>query len=275
VSVIDDHVPGKPYVFSFAFGNTIDHNQPARETTGYTLIEATDAVTSSEYCSQAEYPATIYTVSNVSGEPAKGINLTFTCGRFTCAMGHTDWLGFGAAAGLTKAFPRCTNGIILGSGAGFLPGEKFITIDRDDIAEFLPLVPSIVVSVKVLKHPQFTPSQEELLSGSERAIISLSVPGTGFQSSTFFTQDPSDTEPPLQMLDEKTATYKVSLRLVRGEDVVGGYEGDWIVDASNIGAAKTAVFHAIESQHANEADNAAFLQNLVTHSTNVPKPHLT
>ena len=273
VSVVDDS-SAKPYVFSFAFTNTIDHNQPAHETTGYTLFDAVDTVSTSEYCSQREHPVTIYTVNNVTGDPVRGVNLTFVCGRFRCPVGHTNWLSFGAAAGLTKEFPRCTKGIIRGSKQGFMTGEKFITVDRNDKAEFLFLTPVKEISFRAVKHSAATPSQDELLTQSERVALSISAKDTDFQSSTYYTTDNSDIKLPLYLLNDATHTYQVSARLIKGEEVIGGYDGEWTVDGTQLGNARTVLFHVIESANADPAERALFLQNLAAHSKNIPQPEI-
>jgi hypothetical protein len=274
VSIVDDSSPTQPYIFSFAFENYIDHNQPSRELIAKELIEPVDDISSMEYCSQRQHPVTVYTVINTTGEFVKGINLTFICGRFSCPIGHTDWLSFGAAAGISKEFPRCTNGIIRGSGAGFLSSEKFLPVTRDDQTVFLSIVPVKGVKAKVVKHNFFTLAQEELLSASERAIITLTAKDTTFESSTFFTQDNTDSEPLLQLMADGPHLYKVSVLLIRGESVVGGYQGEWKVDGMQLGSSKNVLFHAIESGFAAETDSAVFIQELASHSKNVPQPQL-
>ncbi len=273
VSVVDPSAPTEPYVFSFAFENAIDKNAPSRELIGKELLEPVDDLTSTEYCAQGEHPTTVYTVINTTGDFVDGINLTFVCGRFSCPIGHSDWISYGAAAGLTKELPRCTNGIVRGQGVGYTSSEKFIAINKDDQVVFLNVFPTTEMGVRVVKHNSFTPSQEEFLSASERAIISIEAIGANFKSSTFFTQDSQDAEPPLQLLADGPHAYKLTIYLIRGDSIVGGYEGEWEADVSR-GDAKVSIFHVIESGFADENDNAMFIKNLAANSKNVPRPQV-
>jgi hypothetical protein len=273
ISVVDPSSQTRPYVFSFAFENSIDKNYPSREQIAKELFEVPEELSTQEYCAQGEHPTTIYTVINTTSEFVKGINLSFVCGRFTCPIGHSDWISFGAAAGLTKNLPRCTNGIIRGSGEKYTSSEKFITINRDDQVAFLNVFPTKEVPVRVVKHNTFTLGQEELLSSSERAIISITSLDADFKSSTFFTQDNLDVEPPLKLLGEGPHKYKLTIYLVRSETIVGGYESEITLDISK-NDAKSAIFHVVESGFASEADNANFLLNLAQYSKNVPQPQV-
>src|SRR3989344_5930641 len=101
-----DDPPQQPYVFSFAFKASIDHNQPSRGNTGYALFDQEDPIVSVDYCANKDVEATVLTVDNATGDPVKGVNLTFVCGRDSCDMGQTEWFGFGAAAGIVGRFPR-------------------------------------------------------------------------------------------------------------------------------------------------------------------------
>ena len=150
--------------------------------------------------------------------------------------------------------------------------EQFITINRDDQTVFLNVFPTKEVSVRVVKHNTFTLGQEELLSASERAIITITA-DTGLKSSTFFTQDNADSEPPIQLLTDGPHKYKLTIYLVRSDAIVGGYEGEWTADISR-SEAKSAIFHVVESGFAAESDNSEFLKNLATYSKNVPQPQV-
>ena len=124
VDVIDD-TPQQPYVFSFAFKASIDHNQPSRGNTGYALFDQEDTIVSDEYCANKDVEATVLTVDNATGDPVKGVNLTFVCGRYSCDMGQTEWFGFGAAAGIVERFPRCVNGVLKAKAGGYLGSSQF------------------------------------------------------------------------------------------------------------------------------------------------------
>ena len=103
----------------------IDHNKPNREVKGMVIYKANNEPTSEEYCqSTQQNEITILTNNNVTQLPIDGVDLKFTCGRYTCAMGTTEWEtsssgAMGAVALLTKKFPYCLNGILRGNKETF------------------------------------------------------------------------------------------------------------------------------------------------------------
>ncbi|MBI2148039.1 hypothetical protein HYU19_06250 [Candidatus Woesearchaeota archaeon] len=115
---------------------------------------------------------TVYTQSNSTYDPLAHVNLTFTCGIFTCEIGQTEFISFGAAAGLTARYPYCVSGILRGKRDGFETAQTFIqtetpgeyTLNLQAIREFS--------DYEVLKHDFDNPSSQFKLSEDEIASIS-------------------------------------------------------------------------------------------------------
>ncbi|MBI4176123.1 MAG: hypothetical protein HY518_02885 [Candidatus Aenigmarchaeota archaeon] len=270
--IIDEN-PQQPYVFSFAFMAAIDHNQPSRQNSGYSLFDQEESIVSDEYCANKDVEATILTVDNVTGDAVKGANLTFTCGRFTCGMGATEWFGFGAAAGIVAKFPRCTNGVLRAAAPGYLESAQFLQTESDGTSTLVFLTPVKDISrITIVKHPFSNPIQEELLSASESASIVLRATDNSFQTHTL---TPSSASLPLQFLMDKEYTYHVSIRLLNDEDTLGGYEGEWTPSLGQIQHANTLTFHVIQHEAKTEDEQFSFISDLAAHSSKVPLPQIT
>jgi hypothetical protein len=184
VTVIDQETEkNKAYRFNFPFKVAVNHNQPNRQGTGTTLFETEADVSSSEYCSEVQNEITIFTVNNATGEDIKEVNLTFICGRFYCDIGSTDWLSFGAAAGLTKRLPYCVNGIIKGVKNGYAESKSFVQTDVDGRSYVLVMNPlKEFQKYRVVKHPLSSPNSVSELSPKEKASIFIKGKDINFES---------------------------------------------------------------------------------------------
>ncbi len=270
--VIDENSQ-QPYVFSFAFMASIDHNQPSRQNSGYSLFDQEESIVSDEYCANRDVEATILTVDNVTGDAVKGVNLTFTCGRFTCGMGATEWFGFGAAAGIVAKFPRCTNGILRATAPGYLESAQFLQTEGDGTSTLVFLTPvKDISSITVIKHPLSNPNQAELLSASESASIVLREVNNSLQT---YTLTPSSASLPLGLPMDREHTYHASVRLLRDEDTIGGYEGEWTPPLSQVRDSSTITFHVIQHEAKTEDEQFAFISDLAMHSSKVPLPQIS
>lgn len=272
VDVIDE-TPQQPYVFSFAFTASVDHNQPSRESSGSSLFDSEETIVSEDYCANRDVETTILTVDNVTGDPIRGANITFSCGRFSCGMGGSEWLGLGAAAGIVKQFPRCTNGVLKVNAPGYLPSSQFQQIQTEGKSTLVFLTPiKDIASVTVVKHPLGKIGQEELLGASESAAIVLKANDSSFVTYTTF---PSSASLPLQFPMDSGHTYHVSIRLLRNEETIGGYEADWTPSLEQLRDARGIRFHAIAQNGKSEDEDTAFMNALSKHSADVPLPELT
>ena len=271
-TVIDQETNNnKPYRFNFAFKVAINHNYPSRQSTGNTLIDAIDEPLQA-YCSEIQNEVTVFTVNNATGEDVNDVNLTFICGRDYCDMGKSEWLSFGAAAGITKRFPYCVNGIIKGAKSGFSESKQFMQTDVDGRSYVLFLNPvKEFRNYKVVKHPLSNPLASEGFSPNEKASISIKGKDNGFAG---FAVYPKEADFPLLIPDLKDGAYEVNIFIADNENIVGGYIGDWKIGKNDLTGASEVVFHAITQGPATEDEKALFISGLRSYSKNVPGPEL-
>ncbi len=259
------------YQFNFAFKVSIDHNQPNRIRRGSTLFEDIPDLSSEEYCSNLQNEITLYTVNNATGEDIKDVNLTFICGGFYCDMGQSDWLSFGAAAGITKRFPYCVNGIVKATKEGFFDAKSFIQTDLDGRTYALLLNPvKEFQSYRVVKHLLSNPGAAIDLGSNEKASILIRGKDIGHET---FAVYPGESAFPLRIA-VRDATYEVLIYVLNDENIVGGYIGDWKITKDQLNNAKEIVFHVIEQEQASEDGRALFISGLSSYSKNVPGPEL-
>ncbi len=271
-TIFDQENENKQYQFNFAFKVNVEHNQPNRISKGKTLFEFAEDVSSEAYCSDVQNQITVFTVNNASGEDVKDINLTFVCGRFYCDMGQSDWLSFGAAAGITKRFPYCVNGVIKGAKQGFADSQSFMQTDVDGRSYILFMNPvKEFQNYKVVKHLLSNPGMAEDLGPNEKASIFIKSNQTGFETFAYY---PKETEFPLKLPAGKDATYEVTVYLADEENLIGGYIGNWKISKDDLKNANEVRFHAVEQEAASEDERALFVAGLSSYSKNIPAPEL-
>lgn len=273
VTVIDEETEkNKGYRFSFAFMVAVDHNQPDRANKGTALFEAAGDLSQEDYCSDVQNEVTIFTVDNATGDDIRNANLTFVCGRFYCDMGKSDWLSFGAAAGITKRFPYCVNGIIKGSKEGFEEAHSFMQTDVDGRSYVLMMKPvKEFRNYRVVKHLLSSPASAEELAPDEKASILIRGMDTEFES---FGVYPNEADFPLKLAGGKDAAYDVSIYVINGENIVGGYLGSWKVSKESLNGADEIVFHVIAQGDVTEDERLLFVSGLSSYSKKVPEPEL-
>ena len=273
VAIFDQETEkNKPYQFSFAFKVAIDHNQPNRIGTGTTLFETVPDLSSEDYCNTVQNQITVFTVNNATGEDMRDVNLTFVCGRYYCDMGQSNWLSLGAAAGITKKFPYCVNGIIKGSKSGFQDAKSFMQTDVDGRSYVLGLNPVREFSnYKVVKHLLSNPSAVSEFAPNEKASILIKGRNVGYESFAVYPQDASF---PLKLADGKDAIYDVNVYVADDENIIGGYIGEWKVSKDDLRNANEIVFHVVEQGPASDDERFLFVSGLSSYSKNVPAPEL-
>lgn len=273
VTILDQETgKNRPYRFSFAFKVSIDHNQPSRINKGTTLFEEAPDLLPEDFCNSLQNEITIFTVNNATGEDIRGVNLTFACGRHDCYMGQSDWLSLGAAAGISKKFPYCTNGVIKGSTEGFAESKSFIQTNVDGKSYVLVLNPiKEFRNYKVVKHLLSEPGTAQELNSNEKASILIKGKDTGFEG---FAVYPAEAEFPLKLPDSRDATYEVTIYLVDEENIIGGYIGEWKAGKDDLRKADEIVFHAIEQGPASDDEKLLFISGLNSYSKKIPAPEL-
>ena len=255
-----------PYQFSFAFKVQVDHNQPNRQNFAATIFEGRDVGNEEDYCNDLYNELTIYTLSETTNEDIADVNLTLTCGRFTCNIGKSDWISFGAAAALTAQAPYCVNGILRGKKQGFEDTEMFIQADED--REYtLYMEPVKELDYYVVKHDFDNPFFEDRIK-DEQASITIKSATDDFEAFGIY---PDNENFPIK-LPYKDDQYEVTIYLMDNEDIIGGYQGTWNVNLDQL-QANTIKFHVLEKQ-GNENDRFLFVSGLSSYSDKVSAPEL-
>ncbi|MBW2980830.1 hypothetical protein KY360_05430 [Candidatus Woesearchaeota archaeon] len=258
--------------FRFPFKVSVNHNQPYRKRFGHMLLEGSEKAESEEYCTEARNEVTIYTSDKATQEPVADVDITLVCGRFRCDIGKSEWVGYGAGAGLTKRMPYCTQALLIGSKEGYAESKTFIQTDLQGKTYNLDMVPiKEIDEYYIEKHPSSVPALGDIFREGEKAVITISVPEKNFESYGVY---PITGNVPLKFLSKEDNTYKVSIYVTKGEDLLGGYIGDWTVTKEQLAGAERAVFHTIISDAKTEDERFLFLSGLESYSEQVPGPEL-
>jgi len=273
VTIIDQATSSnREYRFNFGFRVAIGHNQPDRANRGITSFDSDFGLSDDEFCNDATKEITVFTVNNATGEDIKGVNLTFVCGRYYCDMGQSDWLSFGAAAGITAKMPYCVNAVIRGSKDGFADAQSFMQADADGNSGVLRMNPmKQFSSYRILKHPLSSPGSFGELAEDEKATILISSNDSSYASFAVYPQNP---EFPLTIPDGKDAAYDITIYVADGENLAGGYIGQWKVSKSALSSASEVVFHVVSHDASSEDEQALFAAGLDSYSKKVPQPEM-
>jgi len=262
----------KDYVFNFAFMVSIDHNYPKRESFAHEIFEGLDRGTNEEYCNDLYDDVTIYTMADTeSPYDLSEVNLTITCGGYTCPLGNSEYLSFGAATGITKKTPYCVNAVLKGKKEGFEETKMFIKTGTDGVYT-LKLRPAREFNnYKIVKHPLADVSSEESLKAEEKVSISITTKDTDFES---FGVYPIDGNFPIKLLADREHTYDVTIYVVEGDDIAGGYKAEWTVSPGELDNANEIVFHVLDQGFVSDDERFLFLTGLESYSSNIPKPEI-
>jgi hypothetical protein len=270
-SIVDEKTRDNDrFMFRFPFKVSVNHNQPFRQNFGHLLVEGTEKTEADEYCGTPRNEVTIYTIDKVTQDSVADVDLTFVCGRFRCDIGKTEWLGYGAASGLTKRLPYCTQAVLIGNKENYDESKTFIQTDFQGKAFNLEMVPiKEFDDYFVSKHLASNPVLEDFFGEGEKAVITISVPEKDFESYGVY---PATTSLPLKFLDKESNTYKVSIYVTKGEDLVGGYMGNWSVTKEQLDTAERIKFHVLATDARTDEERFIFLSELEKHSKDIPQP---
>ncbi|MAE42673.1 hypothetical protein CMO93_02790 [Candidatus Woesearchaeota archaeon] len=270
VTILDSAPNSIPYQFSFPFKVSVDHNQPNRKSFAATLLEQVDLGQQEDFCNDLANEISIYTIANATDEiDVAHVNLTFTCGVFTCDIGETEWLSFGAAAGLTKRFPYCVNGILRGNKQGYEQAQMFIQTDIPG-THFMHLKPiREFTNYEVVKHDFDDPTYESPLEENEKAAITISSTKSSFEAFGIY---PTGENFPINLLNDDHE-YEITIYLSDDEDLIGGYQKTWKVSADQIADANKIIFHVLEKKGSKD-DRFMFISGLSSYSNKIPEPEL-
>lgn len=249
---------------------SVDHNNPRRENFASTLFDQIEIFDDEDFCDDIENEISIFTIANGTDEiDVAGVNLSYTCGIYTCNLGQSEWVSFGAAAALKKPFPYCVNGILRGNKQGFEESEMFIQTDIPG-TYFMFLKPiKEFTNYVVVKHDFDNPGTEIKLEENEKARITINSVDGNFKTAGVY---PSEGDSPIMLLNENSA-YDVTIFLSDENDIIGGYQGTWTVTSDQLNGKSTIKFHVLEKE-GNQDERILLISGLESYSQNIPKPEL-
>jgi len=268
--------PDSGYTFSFSFPVLIDHSRPDRSVTGERTFTPIEPPALAEYCDNPTIPIQVLTFSNASGgiDDIKNVNISYTCLKYACSVGVTEWIDGGAAGGIREDVPNCGGVAILrGVKKGYKEAVIQIQPEVTPRNYDLYLVPTISIeNYTVVKHPLNDPFTTQRLSSNEQAIITIKRQGheiTGFYS--------VDKEPqtPLELLGQEEYNYSLQIHIFdQNSKLIGGYEAEWIPSAFSLETAREITFHTVFSEFTNDQEEFDFITKLDENSINIPAPEI-
>ena len=126
-------------------------------------------------------------------------------------------------------------------------------------------------SYRILKHPLSSPGSFGELAEDEKATILISSNDSSYASFAVYPQNP---EFPLTIPDGKDAAYDITIYVADGENLAGGYIGQWKVSKSALSSASEVVFHVVSHDASSEDEQALFAAGLDSYSKKVPQPEM-
>jgi len=274
-----------PYTFMFSFMVSIDHMYPRRESFAVEDFETqNDIMTSERFCNDQYGNYTIYAVEDTPGhDKISNVNMTFTCGKYTCDIGQTENdYEQGGIPLLNVKLPYCVLGILKAKNKDHADAKAFIRADQEKGTIAVDMTPlKRFKKYEVVKH-KFSDnkvSSSQTLSEGEQAAISLRYQDKDFTSSAIY--PPFDTlsfelpdEGQLTLLDNDEFTYKLEIFLLDDEEIKGGYVANWTVDKNELKRATKIRFHVLSIDSKDDTELGLFLTGLSSYSLQAPKPEL-
>lgn len=247
-ATVTDDISG--YSFSFAFPVIISRNQGTRDVFTQRSFSFEARPDAEEYCSRRVNDITVNTYDNVTGSdlPSKAIDevdISFTCLKYTCDLGQSEWEG--NSASLSTKAPYCVNGIIRARKQGYQTAEVFVSTNEARTVDMY-LVPLVSIdNFKVLKHPLKNLDVEESLSSGERAMIIVKN-----NEKSSYAGYPLKLNQTIDLLAGSDYSYDVTVTLFKEEDVSGIYKGNWTPTWAELNDAKEIIFPVIYDRGAED-----------------------
>ena len=216
------------------------------------------------------------------------VNLTFTCGRFTCELGKSNYLGglglYGGATGIQQRMPYCTRAIVKAKKIGYLDEEMNIHTENDGSQYTIKLTPKVdfydytISKHRIMNDGTIATTSIKPLPG-ESAIIILTEVNTSYSSYASYPINVTN-QPPLTLKAKGDFTYDLSIYLTgknsAGEDtIIGGDKGIWQPTWSEIEGKSKINFHIVEAASLDEDEMFLFFTGLESYSSQLPKPEFS
>lgn len=273
--------PENNFNLNYAFEVMVRDNQPDRQAQGQPTQFFNQIGASTEaYCGNryGEYNIKVNTYDNVS-DPTYGetyiaiddVNITFTCLKYTCPMGLTEYQQQGAIASLETNFPYCANGILRGIKENYKTAQEFVTTSPN--AEFnLYLTPlKTIYDYTVVKHPLEQINTYQPLDSDETAFINIQYTKNQTRvHSTSGTYPLNVDQPPMELLAEADFPYQLEVYLMENSEIIGGYQGEWRPAWSELKDSNQIEFHVVSKPSG--MSETEFVLNLQNYSNQIPQP---
>ncbi len=271
---------------------------PRRDATAYF-----DAFTDEEFCLERRIPMTVSTYEVISDrasgvfvkEPLEDVELTFTCLKYSCSSGKTeyDFAGRGDVAAYSTNFPYCVGGILRGVKERYKDDwERVVTEAGKEIElELAPLHEVPLSNIRIVKHDAGSGrtadiEQEETVlltmkywrEEGDGVLPALLLPRQLFHEEQVVISPSLDArvleEETLTFLAGADFTYELGIQVLDDGTFIGGYQGNWTVSWDELQPAEEVTFHIVSRERATEEEVFEMLGSLAERSREVPLPEL-
>jgi len=283
VTIVDDNTDvNDRYSFTFAFKANINHNTPDRTNFVVQTFDTRDTYIEEEYCADLTNEITIYATDKVTTNNIRDVNLTFTCGRYSCNMGSTKSYWKEDPSGipkLKKKFPYCSNAVLKGTKTGYEDSQTFIqtgrrpgTLEEIGKAFTLEMRPVKEFNYTIVKHEMIGQgiSGAKPLNQNEKAMLTVRNTKEKFESSSVYPLE----NIPLKLLDKDNFDYDLEIYVADNESIKSGYKGRWTVSQIDLKLGKNITFHVIEKKFTDDEEKFLFFSGLQQYSKQLPLPKI-
>jgi hypothetical protein len=299
VARVKDDTTG--YNFNIGFMVHLIRNTPNRASEVYSRASQTlSSVTSEDYCEQANIPTTVVIWHLVDDTywvydkiPLEGAELTFTCLKYSCDLGSTEYNfdNTGDQAGLINNLPYCVGGILRAEKEGYKDAWTRIVTEVGEKVELelIPLYNFPTDKIKIIKH-DFVDSTNigigKELNNDEIAHLKLTfdknvslLPGERhFHESSIIISESIDQEvldgQTFQFLADADFKYNLEVNVLTENSFVGGYKANWTVSWDDLQNAEEIIFHVLSRDNANDEQTYELMMGLTTNSVYLDAPEI-
>ncbi len=287
------------YNFETAFTVHVVRNTPYRGDIVSRPSYIVPSTNDEDYCQAKNIPMTVRSYELVnneqtgiySREPLEGVNTSFTCLRYRCEMGETEYgyAALGDVAGYTMNFPYCVGGILRGTKENYKENwTRVVTQPGIELElDLVPLFTFPVVNITILKH-QLSPNGQietaQQLEQPEAALIKITyskpgdLPVLPYHESTVvktrLVDQQTEEQEKIQFLAKADFPYQLDINVLDGEHFVGGYKGNWTPSWRDLEQANAIVFHVLSQENLPEEQMFEFISTLDQQSSLVPPPEI-
>jgi len=270
VQVKDDK---SKFVFNLALTVHVKRNRGNRKSQGVLTPSGVsiEYATADDYCNKRKIPITVNTYelieNNETGvywrEPLSGVNLTYTCLKYKCDIGETNYnfAQKGHVAAMKTNFPYCSGGILRGKKTDYKEVWKRVVANQAKSVdlELIQLLKFPAKKIKVVKNKFNTLVGLEAKSlGSTEQMSNketVSIKITRSKESWGKHQETLVISPGLSksVLDQSALNflagtdyeYQLEIYLMDDKTILGGYQGNWTVDWDKLKSAEEITFNVL------------------------------